>query len=85
MAPPWWVERKQEKQKARAEGAMGRGGSDALPELAVTIRNLRPAPGQAAAWSRLWQRLLEPLETNVGKDASGQGGGDVDSNKSGNE
>jgi hypothetical protein len=63
---------------------MGRGGSDALPEVAVIIRKSLPAPGQAAAWSRLWQRLLEPLETNVGKDASGQGGDDVDASKSGN-
>jgi hypothetical protein len=63
---------------------MGRGGSDALPEVAVTIRKSLPAPGQAVAWARLWQRLLEPIETNVGKDASGQVGGDVDASKSGN-
>ena len=84
MAPPWWVEWKKGRQKALAEGAMGRGGSDALPEVAVTIQKLRPAPGQAAAWARLWQRLLEPIETNVRKDASSQGGSDVDSSKSGN-
>jgi hypothetical protein len=85
MAHSWWVERKQGSQKARTEGAMGRGGNDASPEVSVNIRRLRPAPNQAAAWARLWRRLLAPIETDAGKNAGGQGGGDVDAKRSGGD
>ena len=64
---------------------MGRGGSDASPEVSVTIRWLRPNPNQAAAWRRLWQRLLAPIETDAEEDANGQGGGDGDAQRSGGE
>jgi len=64
---------------------MGRGGSDASPEVSVTIRRLRPSPNQAAAWRRLWQRLLAPIETDAEEDASGQGGGDGDAQRGGGE
>jgi hypothetical protein len=61
---------------------MGRGSNDALPEVAVNIQRLRPAPHQAAAWARLWSRLLAPIETKSEEDASGQGGSDVDAHRS---
>jgi hypothetical protein len=85
MAHSWWVERKQGSHKAPAEGAMGRGGSGALPEVAVNIRRLRPAPNQAAAWARLWRRLLAPIETDAEEDSSGQGSSDGDVKRGGGD
>jgi hypothetical protein len=61
---------------------MRRGGSDGSPEVSVTIRGLRPGLNQAAAWKKLWERLLTPIKTDAAEDAHGQGSSEVDTQRS---
>lgn len=44
------------------------------PLLVVTIREVPPTPGQAAAWKRFWDLVFAPLnEKPAGETAGGDG------------